>query len=301
MLSKQEFTKRYCGFGRNSEYKATQKYNKAIKLLFFGVKRKFEEDENTIIQDSKRKSLSEFENEEAFVMDYLKNSRIDLNELFLDIYIKNFESKEVHFLGTDAMDLIITKDYLEHVRNDEEIDADIIELYTKILLTENTDHDFYVMSAFIYNPFEKQINVTDQIVNSLHNINPNKTNINKILIPINFCGNHWILLEIHADNSTVKIYDSLRRAQIYYAPLRDFVQQIRNSFFDEEHKNVGRIKWDLQDVQQQKDLYNCGIFTLLFLTSRLKNDEVQKTYNEDMHQLRNNILLKIIKSGQLDN
>jgi sentrin-specific protease 1 len=195
---------------------------------------------------------------------------------------------------TNDFSVEVTKEMLDIVRSNQPIDSVIIDLYLRYLLQTHVHTNYYVVTSQLYNSFETY-DPNGTFVNLLHSSNPiqNKESIEKILVPVNFHNNHWILLEIRKNNKNVNVYDSIKQSTRMYNVFNLFIQQARNTFF--EGNTISDLEYNVQRVPQQRDVVNCGLYTLLFTDYLLQNIDIPSRFTDfNSVTIRDHVLEKIM-------
>jgi len=101
-------------------------------------------------------------------------------------------------------------------------------------------------------------------------------NVKTILTPFNLNENHWILVRIDKPEQKggefeVSVYDSILGSLDTYEDLKTDYSKLLVLLFGIKEK---RVKFHIvEDLPQQKDVMNCGIFTLLFANAILRKRE----------------------------
>ncbi len=129
-----------------------------------------------------------------------------------------------------------------------------------------------------------------------------KANKQYTLIPVNFRGNHWILLRInHARNapSIVEVFDSLNSNKEDFYSDSDLTEFLVTSFF-----RNGRFDYKFHDVIQQQNGIDCGLYTMFFIECLMNNLEIPKK-SSGLHlqtkRARKNILIRLYKFAKFIN
>jgi Ulp1 family protease len=131
--------------------------------------------------------------------------------------------------------------------------------------------------------------------------------LQKILIPINFKLNHWILVEINMEKENIVVYDSLPFNSVVY---KDIVENLKSYIVAElkaswQNKNVVKEdtyqkfknvnEWEVKypsDIPNQDNDFDCGVFTFLFAKYLSKGWNFDFTQS-DIPQIRRQIALDI--------
>jgi len=307
MLNFETFFKLYTTHFGRSKTKAIQKYKKA--LVYFGSETNKEiinlvDDSSEDLNNStnninnlsrKRKRDNNTNNNNT---NELKNSTYEeFNKNFtpeeeqqLQTFLTNFQQKTITF--SDDFSSIITKDIIELVLDqNEELESDIIDLY---LLTILNQSEYYLVSSATYDPLMKIDYKTSEIINLL-GPKQDESNIQKILIPVNFEANHWLLFELQKNSTTIKVYDSLKQSSSnnYKKQLNDFFNAIRIKFFHVGTMN-DTLRYEVIRAPQQRDYVNCGIFTIMFIENLIKGTNIFENVRKfNLLNMRKRLLLTI--------
>ncbi|GAA6054994.1 hypothetical protein JCM3770_000483 [Rhodotorula araucariae] len=122
-----------------------------------------------------------------------------------------------------------------------------------------------------------------------------------IIVPINHNNNHWCCAAINIKLKRFEYYDSFGTpAEFVYARLRDWLA--------EEHRNRKKSEIDLsdwtnywlEDVPQQNNISDCGVFTCMFMESLSREVDFFDFTQKNMPYLRNKMILQIDKHDLLD-
>lgn len=117
--------------------------------------------------------------------------------------------------------------------------------------------------------------------------------VDKILVPINVNGNHWVCSMIDLQKNKIFYLDSLCRTKNSPTAFR-YMQRLKDYVIQESGGSLGKdIEMIHLESPQQSNGYDCGIFTLMNLL-QLANDEAivlnQKNANEFRFYIANEIL-----------
>lgn len=117
--------------------------------------------------------------------------------------------------------------------------------------------------------------------------------VDKILVPINVNGNHWVCSMIDLQKNKIFYLDSLCRTKNSPVAFR-FMQRLKDYVIQESGGALGKdIEMIHLESPQQSNGYDCGIFTLMNLL-QLANDEAivlgQKNANDFRFYVANEIL-----------
>jgi len=162
-----------------------------------------------------------------------------------------------------------------------------LHMYITYLITQFPDASLYIEPL----PVDRWERYSrNQLMKYIFNYLPSKTNhLNKFNLPIYLCiKNHWTLVYIDREKRTVEYYDS-KMNYGDFGEIEKTLTIIANDLSKQEpnkppYKFVRKINKVLQP-----DSYQCGIWTLYFLESRLINPDF------DFNQLDVNESQKIIK------
>ncbi|GAA5996917.1 uncharacterized protein JCM10292_006084 [Rhodotorula paludigena] len=122
-----------------------------------------------------------------------------------------------------------------------------------------------------------------------------------IIIPVNHNNNHWCCAAINLAQKRFEYYDSLGRP-------RPFVYDRLRNWLAAEHKNRKKSEIDLSDwedywlddVPQQNNANDCGMFTCMFMESLSREVDFFDFKQENMPYLREKMALQIDKRELLD-
>jgi len=137
--------------------------------------------------------------------------------------------------------------------------------------------------------------------------------IDKFLIPTNVHGTHWILIVINIQERRVEALDSLggdhmemiKNVRRYVED--DMTERIAQSGSGQSNKVSSSVRvvldWQcvnyhqkFRDLPQQKNSYDCGVFTLMFGEMISRNLPINSFQQDDILALRCRIALGIMNS-----
>jgi Ulp1 family protease len=195
---------------------------------------------------------------------YLKRRKIELHERT--------------YLDNDNTYRLLHNDYVDDL---------LIDLFS-IMITYEQQEDVQIISASMYYPTSPD-NQTEDTLERYFN-----DNSNVILIPINFHGNHWILLRIFRNINIVEVYDSLNSSKKdIYSSEESLTYFLRDNFFDRQ-----RFDFDVKDVIQQRNGIDCGLYVMFFMECILNNIEIPKKNSKlklESKNSRMNVLTRLYK------
>ncbi|KAK7694384.1 hypothetical protein QCA50_001570 [Cerrena zonata] len=122
-----------------------------------------------------------------------------------------------------------------------------------------------------------------------------------ILIPINHGNAHWTAATINFRKKRIEFYDSMGTCRDYvYQHLRDY---LNSEHQDKKKKPFDFTGWEnywMDEIPQQENGYDCGVFTCQFLESLSRGEEVFAFQQRHMPYLRNRMILEIGHAKFLD-
>lgn len=121
-----------------------------------------------------------------------------------------------------------------------------------------------------------------------------KTDVDKILVPINVNGNHWVCAMVDLQKDKIFYLDSLCTTRNSPTAFR-YMQRLKDYVIQESGGSMGK---DLEMIHlespQQSNGYDCGIFTLMNLL-QLANDEAIVLNQNNANDFRFHIANEILK------
>ncbi len=114
----------------------------------------------------------------------------------------------------------------------------------------------------------------------------------RIFVPVNLNGNHWILIVIDVDAGLIEQYDSLNKDNKVLQS--KVLENLRRWVEDQSNGTINIATWKLISVEspQQKNLVDCGVFTILAL-KRLVENQPLKFKQKDIPKKRKEIAASI--------
>ncbi|GAA5898647.1 hypothetical protein JCM8208_004722 [Rhodotorula glutinis] len=122
-----------------------------------------------------------------------------------------------------------------------------------------------------------------------------------IIVPINHNNSHWCCAAVNLNLKRFEYYDSFGK------PAKFVYERLRN-WLVEEHRNRKKSEIDLsdwtdywyEDVPQQQNVSDCGVFTCMFMESLSREVDFFDFTQKNMPYLRNKMVLQIDKCDLLD-
>ncbi|GAA5855357.1 hypothetical protein JCM9279_001695 [Rhodotorula babjevae] len=122
-----------------------------------------------------------------------------------------------------------------------------------------------------------------------------------IIVPINHNNSHWCCAAVNIKLKRFEYYDSFGK------PAKFVYERLRN-WLVEEHRNRKKSEIDLsdwedywyEDVPQQQNVSDCGVFTCMFMESLSREVDFFDFTQKNMPYLRNKMVLQIDKLDLLD-
>lgn len=170
------------------------------------------------------------------------------------------------------------------------LNSSVIEYFLKVIEDENprivSFSPFFItkLSESGYTSVKRWMKMKKKNIN---------TDVDKILVPINVNGNHWVCAMVDLQKNKVFYMDSLCMTKNSPTAFR-YMQRLKDYVMQESGGALGK---DLEMIHlespQQSNGYDCGIFTLMNLL-QLANDEAivlnQKNANDFRFHVANEIL-----------
>ncbi|BGP45303.1 hypothetical protein JCM10450v2_001121 [Rhodotorula kratochvilovae] len=122
-----------------------------------------------------------------------------------------------------------------------------------------------------------------------------------IIVPINHNNSHWCCAAINIKLKRFEYYDS-------FGTPAEFVYERLRNWLAEEHRNRKKSEIDLsewtdywlEDVPQQNNISDCGVFTCMFMESLSREVDFFDFSQKNMPYLREKMVLQIDKHDLLD-
>lgn len=121
-----------------------------------------------------------------------------------------------------------------------------------------------------------------------------------LLIPINWYTTHWGLVSVHPVQKRIRIWDSLRNTGMTSSlQLRQLISDwIENEqrWRGEEHTR-SEWRWEVMDVPQQTNSYDCGVYLCSFAASLVRLTEYPVTDKGSAKRFRAEMLISAVMAA----
>ncbi|KAH8100526.1 cysteine proteinase [Cristinia sonorae] len=115
-----------------------------------------------------------------------------------------------------------------------------------------------------------------------------------VLIPVNHNNAHWTAAAINFRDKRIESYDSMGmdRTSVYKL-LRQYVSDEHRNKKKKEFDWTGWEDYDMEDVPQQENGYDCGVFTCQFLATLARGEKHFPFTQKNMPYLRRRMIWEI--------
>lgn len=183
--------------------------------------------------------------------------------------------------------------------NDEIINAYMHLLSARDYVNNLNKERYHVFNTFFYGKLFEFLKIYNYENVKRWTKTFNIFDLSKIFIPLHLGKSHWVLVVVHVTEKKISYYDSLMPKNKYN--FKKHSENILHWISDEAGKKGGfsfnQMEWTyvLEDVPQQSNFYDCGVFTLMFADFLF--DEIPLNYikQEDMTTYRLKIGLSILR------
>jgi sentrin-specific protease 1 len=131
----------------------------------------------------------------------------------------------------------------------------------------------------------------------------NIANCEKVFLPINVGNWHWILGIVLLKKKEIIICDSMHNESRIPSYLNYIMRWVKDLFWDKFQLEIDEKDWSKNDlkkqVPQQKDGFNCGVFTIMYADFYSDDLPYMSFGQEHMKRFRVNIGAAIIRGKLL--
>lgn len=131
-------------------------------------------------------------------------------------------------------------------------------------------------------------------------INKRKKNsleeLSVLLLPINISNFHWISMKIDLVKKEILVFDSLKSCSTGIKEISEALQIGLGYYIESNNIQTESQEWKYQliEVDQQKNSYDCGVMALKFMEAIMMGDEVTSIRARNAEYYRYQIGLRLL-------
>ena len=241
-----------------------------------------------------KKYITMFISEIDDLLKIIKNPKefwqIDDFDQKVKTYIDYWKKKKTNYtcelpIDNQEIPIIIDKRDIKSLKNKELITSAIINMYTNhVHKTSPRKDDYIILRAEFYTEYIDAVNKKENLdIFNTFAKNIGDVKKKKIIIPINYNGNHWVFGMIDPVIKKIYVLDPyIREDKKEFENLKNIAKYFfKNIEFDAIYKSVNLPK------QPSRDTTSCGVFTIMYITYLLRYNKFPTKDNFDVKNIPN--------------
>uniref|UniRef100_A0AAF5D9B4 Ubiquitin-like protease family profile domain-containing protein n=1 Tax=Strongyloides stercoralis TaxID=6248 RepID=A0AAF5D9B4_STRER len=233
-----------------------------------------------------------------------KRLPIDLNDVF-----EKIESAGVNDVLSEGFSMSITKNDILHLNDQKWLNDNIINFYLELIM-ERSRNSIKYPKVYAFNTFFYVNIVNPQRGYKMVRRWTRKVDIFQmeyIFVPINKNNVHWCMAIINVPKKEIRYCDSMRQENL--EALEAIKSYIKSEAADKLKIDINLDEWTAfhaQDVPQQGNGFDCGVFTCMFAEYQSRGRDFEFTQNDmpffrqKMNMIIEELEINHFKDGVID-